>query len=199
MIENKLSTMISSSKLLDIKFENGKTFISGLSIYIEGADIKQFIKKIETELKKKMIKRTNGEEIETGFEGDCRNEIKNLIKENLNIDDSLISVKEDEKNGEKESDNTLNIINKKISLHHIKEKRTCRTYITGLKDFLNEEELDKTKKELQKALGTNSNMNEQGDYGFNGDYTKDNTKKIIIKNSILKCNKLKIQPNLFDF
>ena len=193
--------MISNPKTINLRFENGKTFMSGLNNHIEGPEIKQFIKNLEEKLKSKAMKKKINDDIETYFENDYRNEIKNFILENSSIEENMIDLKEDIniQTTETTDNNIIDIINKKISLHHMKEKRTCRTYITGLKDFLNEEELDATKKKLQKALGTNSNVNENGDYGFNGNYTKDNSKKIIIKNCILECNKSKIKTNLFDF
>lgn len=189
---------ILGSKTIEIKLDDDKTYISKLDNYIDGSAIKQFIKKLEEHLKTKMTKKTTGDEIEAGFEGDKRNEIKEFIMNNISIDEKFICIKENTINKEKNENDILNKINKKIGLHFEKEKRTCRTYIIGLKNFLNEEELEKTKKKLQKSLGSGAAANEYGDYGFNGDYTKDNSKKTIIKNIILECNP-KIQKDLFDF
>jgi hypothetical protein len=189
-----------SSKAIEIKLVDGKTYISKLGNYVDSSDIKQFIKKLEEQLQSKMIKRNNGDEIESGFDGDKRTEIKEFIIKNINIEENCVFVKDDSNNKEKsDSENDiLNKINKKIGLHFVKEKRTCRTYITGLKHFLNNDELEKTKKKLQKSLGSGAAANEDGDYGFNGDYTKDNSKKTIIKNIILECNPL-VPKDLFDF
>jgi hypothetical protein len=147
-----------------------------------------------------MIKKNTKDDVEIGFDGDNKDKIKDFILNNIKIDENLIKIHEVEKQeqSEKTENNILEIINKKISLQFVKvNKRIGHTYIKGLKNFLNEEELETTKKNLQKSLGTNSCANEDGDYGFNGDYISDSAKKTIIKTCILKNPK--IHKDLFDF
>jgi hypothetical protein len=194
-----------SSKIIELKLVNEKdvvkTYISGLGNYVEGSEIKQFLKNLEDHLDSKMTKRKNGDDIECGFEGDTRDKIKEFLLNNIQINENLIKM-EDEKDkkdqkSSKKSVSVIDNINKKITLHFVKEKRTSRTYIVGLKNFINDAVMQTLSKDLQKSMGSNSIINEEGDCGFNGDYTTDSAKKTIIKNYILKNTN--IQKDLLDF
>jgi hypothetical protein len=196
-----------SSKTINLKLINEKgeikTYIGGLDNYIEGSEIKQFTKKLEEHLNLKMTKRKNGDDIECGFEGDLRNRIKEFLMSNIQIDENLILLENCESDGENKSEkvkksvSVIDNINKKITLHFVKEKRTSRTYIVGLKNFISETEMQILSKKLQKSMGTNSIINEEGDCGFNGDYTSDTVKKTIIRDCIL--GNTNIKRDLLDF
>jgi translation initiation factor 1 (eIF-1/SUI1) len=79
----------------------------------------------------------------------------------------------------------LNLIDRRIKLRFIKEKKASRTYIEGLDKFF---EIDKIKtmvKTIQKKLSTgyNSNSDEDGNiisHGFNGDH-KERIKKFLVE------------------
>jgi hypothetical protein len=192
---------------LKLIYEKGeiKTYISGIGNYVEGSEIKQFTKKLEEHLNLKMSKRKNGDDIECGFEGDVKEKIKEFLMNNIQIDENLILTGniENEKKEEKPkkttsiSQSVLDNINKKITLHFVKEKRANRTYIVGLKNFITDLEMQTLTKKLQKSMGTNSIVNEDGDCGFNGDYTTDTAKKAIIRECIL--GNTNIQKDLLDF
>jgi hypothetical protein len=193
------------SKFIDVKLLKEKdakifTFIGGLGNFMEIAEIKQLVKKIEDLLGIKMIKRKNGDELESGFEGDNREKIRNFLLDNFNIEnkENIIRIEEQKKEKEKKDDiSMIDKINKKISLYYVKDKRAKRTYIMGLKHFINNEELQNLSKKLQKSMGTNSFINEEGECGFNGDYTNDTAKKSIIKECVL--TNTTIGKELFDF
>jgi hypothetical protein len=198
-----------SSKIIELKLVNEKdalkTYIGGLGNYVEGPEIKQFTKKLEEHLNAKMTKRKNGDDIECGFEGDVRDKIKEFLLSNIQIDENSIKNEEannlekekKEEKSTKKMTSVIDTINKKITLHFVKEKRTSRTYIVGLKNFIGESEMQTLSKKLQKSMGTNSLINEEGDCGFNGDYTADSAKKTIIRNCILENTS--IQKDLLDF
>jgi hypothetical protein len=193
-----------SSKTIELKLitekDGIKTYIGGLGNYVEGPEIKQFLKKLEENLNLKMTKRKNGDDIECGFDGDIQDKIKEFLLNNIQIDEISIKMEdanEKEKKSSKKSASVIDNINKKITLHFVKERRTSRTYIVGLKNFINEAEMQTLSKKLQKSMGTNSIINEEGDCGFNGDYTTDSAKKAIIKDCIL--GNTNIQKDLLDF
>jgi hypothetical protein len=192
-------------KTIELKLVNEKdvvkTYIGGIGNYVEGSEIKQFLKKLEEHLNLKMTKRKNGDDIECGFEGDIQEKIKEFLLSNIQIDENLIKIEDEkdkkEEKSSKKSVSVIDNINRKITLHFVKEKRTSRTYIVGLKNFIGEDEMQILSKKLQKSMGTNSTINADGDCGFNGDYTTDSAKKSIIKDCILGNSK--IQKDLLDF
>lgn len=180
--------------MIELKYTENKTCISGIGNFVIGDDIKNFVKNLGEYLNLEPSKKRVEKEIECCFDGDCRIKIKEFLVTQMNILENLIRIKDDTI----KKDNTiLDKINKKISLHFVKERKTSRTYITNLKNFLDNNELELLKKNLQKLLGSGSTINEDGDYGFNGDYTNDTDKKVIIKTCILKNSK--INKDLFDF
>lgn len=84
----------------------------------------------------------------------------------------------------------LNGIDKKIVLKYVKEKRTSRTYIIGLGDFVAEDKIDEILRQLQKMLASGMNSVKNGDkyeYGFNGEHIER------IKNYLMK--EIKIPEN----
>ncbi len=194
---------MATTKTLELKLvdEKGttKTYIGGLSNFVEGSEIKDLTKKMQELLDKKMSKRKVENEIECGFDGNNIDSLKTFFLTNITITEDSISIvneAENEKDNKKES-NPLDKINKKISLYYVKEKRASRTYIIGLKTFLKGDELQNLSKKLQKILGTNSIFNDDGECGFNGDYTSDTAKKTIIKNFILENTQ--ISGDLIEF
>uniref|UniRef100_A0A6C0EB76 SUI1 domain-containing protein n=1 Tax=viral metagenome TaxID=1070528 RepID=A0A6C0EB76_9ZZZZ len=69
------------------------------------------------------------------------------------------------------STSTLTSIDSCITLKFRKEKKTSRTYIIGLEQFV--PDVDKFCKDLKKTLGTGSNVIEEDGskmYGFQGDF-----------------------------
>jgi hypothetical protein len=189
-----------SSKRLEIKLTTEKkglkTIISGLGDFIEGTEIKDLIKKMQETLNCKIAKVKNNNELD----GNQIENIREFLISNTSITNDMIFIedetKQEEKNGH-ENNNVLDKINKKITLHFIKEGRASRTYIVGLKIFLDNDEKELMTKKLQKILGTNSVLNDEGDCGFNGNYINDTTKKSIIRNTILENPK--ITEDLIEF
>jgi len=95
--------------------------------------------------------------------------------------------------GEKKEDVTLLEIDKQIQLRFMKEKRTSRTYIRGLADFLDNEKLTKFVTSLKKRLGTGMIECEQDGkiaFGFQGDH-RSRIEEIIV--SELQISKTKIK------
>jgi hypothetical protein len=195
------------SKKIELKLINEKgeikTYIGGLAFFVEdGSEIKAVVKKMQECLNAKTFKRKFENDVEIGFDGDNVDQIK-LFLTNNNIADLQSIVVNNQPVADvqevKKELTALDKINKKISLHFMKEKRTCRTYIVGLKNFLNTDEIIVLSKKLQKILGTNSILNEEGDCGFNGDYTTDSSKKKIIKDFFLASASEKLTKDLFEF
>lgn len=159
------------------------TFVENLADFYDGDEIKNVIKLIQDAVQTKIIKKKNNDgKIECGFEGNHIESIKEILK------DKTIFIK-DETQSDK-TIKTLDNINVNITLKCIKEKKTCRTYITGLSKFLSNEDVQNFAKKLQKILGTGSIINNDGDCGFNGDYTIDTCKKAIIKKHILEYQQI---------
>lgn len=76
----------------------------------------------------------------------------------------------------------LNDIDKKITLKFFKEKKTSRTYIEGLEDFINQKEIIKLVTSLKKKLGTGmleKDIDNKKVYGFQGDH-RDRIRNILI-------------------
>lgn len=68
-------------------------------------------------------------------------------------------------------------VDRKITIRLIKEKRSMRSYIEGLEDFMTEEQIEIFRNQLKKKLGTGSTEKELQEnkrkykiYGFNGDH-----------------------------
>lgn len=83
---------------------------------------------------------------------------------------------------------------KKIILKFFKEKKTSRTYIYGLHDFMTDEEVVKFVMYLKKKLGTGIIKKENDgiiEYGFQGDH-KERIKKILISDTSIPEEKIKI-------
>lgn len=181
---------------IELKLINNNIHISGLHNFSD--NIKSFISELENDLNIKSFKYKTKNEIECGLECNDIVKIKKYLQEKLNINEKLIKYEEPKENNDiKEKNNILDNINKKIKLHFVKEKRANRTYILGLKDFIKNDEFIILVKQIQKILGTNSNINENGDCGFNGDYTNDITKKNIIRDLLLKNTS--ISKDIIDF
>jgi hypothetical protein len=162
-----------------------KTYIAKLDDFYEGVELKELLKKLEDHIGLKINKRKFNGEIECGFEGSIIDNIKNFLLLNTNITENNIDINYEIVIKTEKKDEIIDKINKKITLNSIKEKRTTRTYIVGLKDFMTKDEIDVFGKKLQKILGTNSIIN-NGECGFNGDFTSDSSKKNIIKKYILE-------------
>jgi translation initiation factor 1 (eIF-1/SUI1) len=94
----------------------------------------------------------------------------------------------DEKN--EEDDDMFTEIDKKIFLQFFKEKRTSRTYIVGLHDFLDDDKIDLFVNKTKKNLGTGitkktDEKSKKTIYGFQGDHRKE-LKTLLIKLGIDK-------------
>lgn len=75
--------------------------------------------------------------------------------------------------GGKKDDIALLEIDKQVQIKFMKEKKTSRTYIIGLCDFLEGDKLIKFVNGLKKRLGTGMVESEQNGkivYGFQGDH-----------------------------
>jgi translation initiation factor 1 (eIF-1/SUI1) len=80
----------------------------------------------------------------------------------------------------------INNISSKIDIKYLKERRSKRTYISGLHHFLTEEEIQKLILTLKKKIGAGVDEKDTDngkEYGFQGDhvrkmkgYIMDNTK-----------------------
>lgn len=168
-----------------------KTYIGGLNEFIDGSEIKNFTKKLQEHLNSKLIKRKVDDEIECGVDGNCIESIRQFALTNLSLSESNIQVQDETLNDTEDKIENLggiilDKINKKITLNSFKEKRTTKTYLVGLSDFLSKEEMNSFGKKLQKKLGTSFIVKENGDCGFSGDYTSDSSKKNKIRDFIVK-------------
>ena len=79
----------------------------------------------------------------------------------------------------------LNLIDRRIKLRFLKEKKASRTYIEGLDKFFETNSIKEMVKKIQKKLSTgyNSLSDTEGNitsHGFNGDH-KERIKKILIE------------------
>lgn len=69
----------------------------------------------------------------------------------------------------------LTNLDKHVEIRFLKEKRTSRTYLIGLEDFVDEKQLDKVVKKMQTKLATGLKTGEvdgKKTFGFNGDHVK---------------------------
>jgi hypothetical protein len=192
-----------NSNIIELKLIEEKTFICGIANFFEGVKMKNFIKNLEEHFNFKVMKKKNNinNEIESYVNLDYCEKIKNYLINTMHIDEQIIKIenqneKKEEKNPKK-TNSIIENINKKIYLQYVKERRTSRTYIMGLTNFIEEKDILKLSKILQQNMGTNSIINEDGNCGFNGDYTIDTAKKTIMRECILKNTN--IQKNLLDF
>jgi translation initiation factor 1 (eIF-1/SUI1) len=88
----------------------------------------------------------------------------------------------------------LNLIDRRIKLRFLKEKKASRTYIEGLDKFFEPTFIKEMVKKIQKKLSTgyNSNSDEAGNiisHGFNGDH-KERLKKILIEEYNIPSDKI---------
>jgi len=72
----------------------------------------------------------------------------------------------------------------KIDIKFCKEKKTSRTYITGLEHFLNEDEIKTLITSIKKELGTSVYAKENS-YGFQGEHIE-KLQKILAKHPKIK-------------
>lgn len=84
----------------------------------------------------------------------------------------------------KATNNILTDIDRHVYLKFLKEKKTSRTYICGLHNFMTNEEIDKFVKSLKKTLGTGENEKKAEkantfEYKFQDD-CKDKIKKYLV-------------------
>lgn len=88
----------------------------------------------------------------------------------------------------------LNLIDRRIKLRFLKEKKSSRTYIEGLDKFFDTNFIKEMVKKIQKKLSTgyNSVSDENGNivsHGFNGDH-KERIKKILIEEYNISADKI---------
>jgi translation initiation factor 1 (eIF-1/SUI1) len=86
-------------------------------------------------------------------------------------------------------------IDKIVTIRWLKEKKTSRTYVSGLQDFISDEEIKKIVKTLKEKLGTGASefKNEgKSDYGFQGDH-REKVKKFLVENVGIPEKKIKVQ------
>lgn len=88
-------------------------------------------------------------------------------------------------------------IDKKIKLKFLKEKRTTRTYISGLEHFFTAEEIEKLTNSLKKKLATGiikknkEDSENEFEYGFNGDHIN-RIKNILINDLNIESDKINV-------
>lgn len=94
--------------------------------------------------------------------------------------------------------NLFTEIDKKITIKYLKEVRTSRTYITGMSDFLSQEEISSFVKILKKKLGAGMlskkievDKVEKVEYGFQGNHME-RIKKIMLEETNIPEEKIKI-------
>ncbi len=81
---------------------------------------------------------------------------------------------------------SLNNIDRKITLQHLKEKKSTVTYVTGLCDFIDDLEMESFIKKLKKLLGTSCRCEyEITEKEIINETTKE--KEIIKHKKIIKC------------
>ena len=86
-------------------------------------------------------------------------------------------------------------IDKIVTIRWLKEKKTSRTYVTGLQDFISTEEIKKIVKTLKEKLGTGAvevKNDDKSEYGFQGDH-KEKIKKFLIEQVCIPEKKIKVQ------
>ncbi len=79
-------------------------------------------------------------------------------------------------------------INNKVEVRHLKVKQHLRTYVSGLENFMNNDEKDQFVLTLKKKLGAGMEIKETEtgkEYGFQGDH-KDRIKQLIIESQKVK-------------
>jgi translation initiation factor 1 (eIF-1/SUI1) len=107
----------------------------------------------------------------------------------MEINDELLI-----KDKQLKSDESLSFIDSKIILRFVKEKRTNRTYIMGLHDFMTDEKLITLVNDLKKKLGTSvlERKTEDGKkyYGFQGNHIN-TIKNILIKDLNIDRKKIR--------
>jgi translation initiation factor 1 (eIF-1/SUI1) len=98
-----------------------------------------------------------------------------------------------EKNKEINNNDSLQNLNKLITLRYIKDGKASRTYIDGLELFFdNDNTLNKLLKDIQKRLSTGYFKNkETNNHGFNGDHRL-NISKLLTNNYDIPKNKIKV-------
>ena len=112
-------------------------------------------------------------------------------------DESIDSENSDENISEKKQQNnnidSLQNLNKLITLRYIKDGKASRTYIDGLELFFdNDNTLNKLLKDIQKRLSTGYFKNkETNNHGFNGDHRL-NISKLLTNNYDIPKNKIKV-------
>jgi translation initiation factor 1 (eIF-1/SUI1) len=82
-------------------------------------------------------------------------------------------------------------IDKIIIIKWLKEKKTNRTWVTGLHDFISTEEIKKIVKILKDKLGTGA-KEDGNDCGFQGDH-REKIKKYLIEHVCIPEKKIKVQ------
>lgn len=89
--------------------------------------------------------------------------------------------------------NVLNLIDYRIKLRFIKEKRTSRTYIEGLDKFFDIDSIKSMMNTIKKTLSTGYYTNTETKgiilHGFNGDH-KERIKKILVENYNISIDKI---------
>lgn len=86
-------------------------------------------------------------------------------------------------------------LDKKITIKYLKEKRTSRTYIEGIENFVSEKDIGTFCGKLKKQLGTGvitRDFNENKLYGFNGDH-RQRIKDILINTAGIDESKIDIK------
>jgi translation initiation factor 1 (eIF-1/SUI1) len=88
----------------------------------------------------------------------------------------------------------LNLIDRRIKLRFIKEKRASRTYIDGLDKFFDTNFIKDMVKEIQKKLSTGYNSltdidGKNTSHGFNGEH-KERIRKILVEEYNIPADKI---------
>ena len=88
----------------------------------------------------------------------------------------------------------LNLIDRRIKLRFMKEKRASRTYIEGLEKFFDEEKIKIMTKVIQKKLSTGYTTKSDENnivlgHGYNGDH-KERIKKYLVEDYNIPDDKI---------
>ena len=88
----------------------------------------------------------------------------------------------------------LNLIDRRIKLRFMKEKRASRTYIEGLEKFFDEEKIKIMTKVIQKKLSTGYTTKSDENnivlgHGYNGDH-KERIKKYLVEDYNIPADKI---------
>lgn len=163
--------------MLVIEVNEGKTYLNFSEFDCD--DKKMFIMELEDYSGEKIMNNSY-------FDGDQSLKIKDFMVGYKKYDENeveIVIVKAKKQNNDEEEE----IIDTQyIELKFTKVKRFLKTYILGLKNYFDNDQIAKLCVQLKKSLGANAQLKDGSIIIMNGDYSNDSAKKKIIKTVILK-------------